>query len=231
MNKAKQNILNKQTAFILLVGDSLTGELEFQYPQRIAELMAIRYPDANVLLEKRSIDQSAPCPAASTIIHTGNANYSIKIIRDGVPGTTTLATTSPARLSRIFCETTHLTCFALGTNDALQNYPCADYVNNLHFLGNTARQVHGSDVFLMTPSWYGADLNPLIPGYAEMTELVGYRGGFPVINLSRNFLRNHQAGNGHFGQGDRYASSEDSIHYARAGHYAAADEFMRVFDL
>jgi len=213
---------------ILIVGDSLTPEESYGYPYRVAELLGIKYPTAKVMIEMRSFDLTQPLPPASCI-QTGTGGPTITIIRDGVPGSTSLQAISSPRFDRIFSETPiHLFSMFFGTNDFLQSYDNNNYISNLVFLGNTAKQTYGADVTVITPAWYGNYLNLGIAGYASLARLAAYRGGFKCVDASKIFQQHYQLGNGLFGQGDWFADPNDTVHFSRNGHYAIADEFMRV---
>lgn len=196
-------------------------------PYRIAELLAAKYPNAKVQIKMRSFDVNLPA-SPWVILQPGNGGPTISIIRDGVPGARSIDATYGARFNRLFSETPiDLFIPYYGINDFIQGYDGNSYIDNLVFLGNTAKGL-GSDVCLITPAWYGNFLHPGVAGYASLCRLAAFRGGFKCVDASKVFQQHFVPGNGLFGQDDWFADPTDTVHYSRNGHYAIADEVMRV---
>lgn len=214
---------------LLLAGDSLAPEEPWGWIYRTAQLLAAKYPNAKVRIKMRSFDVSLPDGPWVTI-QAGNGGPTISIIRDGVPGATSLQMTMAPRYTRLFSESPIDGFFLLiGTNDFLQSYDSNSYIDNLVYLGNSAKQNFGADVCLITPAWYGNYLNIGIAGFASLCRLAASRCGFKCVDASKVFQQHYQLGNGLYGQGDWFANTNsDAIHFDRNGHYAIADEVMRV---
>lgn len=225
-------IAAKQNTQLRMIGDSMMNAETWGYPQVFAQMIATKYSDATVLLKSRVYPGTGDGTLSSITIQTGTGGYTVTIIRDSIPGSTSYRADIPTYL---ISSQDHSAAIGLGVNDAVNfglstSYTPAILAANLRYLGLWARETYGTEIMLIEPHWSEYDPKIEIAGAAWIVRRTAKINGFLVAPF-RKTLEDHFTGTGQAGQGNWFPYPMDNTHCGGACHAAMAQTLFTAYGL
>jgi hypothetical protein len=225
-------IVAKQSVQLRMVGDSMLNNESWGLPRVFAQMVATKYTDATVIFKSRNYPGTGDGTTTDNTIQTGTGGYTVTIIRDSIPGTTSYRADNP---NLIFGPGDKSVFIWLGVNDAVNfglssSYTPVILAANLRYMGLWAQETYGSEVMLGEPAWSEYEPRVEIAGAAWVVRRTAKLNSFLVAPF-RTTLENHFTGTGQAGQGNWFPNQMDNTHCGGDCHVALANTLFAAYGL